>query len=70
MVSAIDHLAYLLAQTTHGPGMHGPVLVALILAAAAVGGVVYFFKTRTGRARSQQDPVPERDPENDTDLDA
>ncbi len=54
----MDH-APLIAQTSHGPGMHGPVVMVLFLI-TLVGGLVYalvyLVKRRRGRTRSEHDP--------------
>ncbi|MCP9486276.1 MAG: hypothetical protein MSC30_10470 [Gaiellaceae bacterium MAG52_C11] len=66
-MSGIDQ--YLVAQTTHGPSLHGPLVVAFVLL-VAVGGLVYLVRTRTGRSRSERDPMSDRDPESHRDPDA
>ncbi len=57
----------LTAAVEHGPGMHGPLLIALFLV-AVVGGVVYgvrqlVLSRRAGRARSDRGPETDRSPE-------
>ncbi|MGI8886228.1 MAG: hypothetical protein ACR2G9_04860 [Gaiellaceae bacterium] len=51
---------FLIAQTEHGPGMHGPVL--LVVVAIAVVGALVFFLARNLR-RSDRNPASDRTPE-------
>lgn len=52
----------LIAQTNHGPGMHGGVVVMVLVAIAVVGGLVYLVKRRR---RSDRDGASDRDPASD-----
>ena len=47
-----DPFPGLVAQVTHGPGMHGPVLL-ILLGIAVVGALVYLVRSR---GRSDRDP--------------
>jgi len=69
-VSAIEDLPHLIAQTTHGPGRHGPALVGLVLVVVVVG-LVYLVWSRTGRMRSERERESDRalDSERDRDSD-
>ncbi len=49
-------MGYLIAQTQHGPGMHGPV-VLVVLAIAVVGGLVFLVR---GLRRSDGDYANDR----------
>jgi hypothetical protein len=53
-------LALVIAQTTHGPGMHGGILVTALIVVAVVVGVVALV--RKGRRDAQ---IPSDDPDRD-----
>lgn len=53
-------MGYLIAQTQHGPGMHGPVLL-VVLAIAVVGGLVFLvrgLRRPDGGHASARNPEP------------
>jgi hypothetical protein len=51
----------LIAQTEHGPGMHGGVVPLILVGIALVGGVIVLVV----RARKEARKRPDRDPESD-----
>jgi hypothetical protein len=54
----------LIAQTEHGPGMHGGVLPLILLAALVCGVVVLVVRARKeARKGSGRDPEGDRGPE-------
>lgn len=55
----------LIAQTEHGPGMHGGVVPLILVAIALVAGVVFLVVRARKEARkgSDRDPRSDRGPE-------
>ncbi|MQA74327.1 MAG: hypothetical protein GEU88_08330 [Solirubrobacterales bacterium] len=65
-MTAIDNLAYLLlAQVSHGPGMHGGVIGLAVMAVAVIGVVVYVARRKHSANDAETDGGPETDAESD-----